>query len=187
LKDRYNTNLNIITNQIKQIENLVNEFSDFARMPKPLIKQNNIIKIIENNIRLLGKVNNNIKINFTNKTNKEIYFQCDSEQITRAIFNLIKNSIESINIKSQKIVDFKGLIDVEIDKRKDYIDIIILDNGIGFANLSNKDLIKPYYTTKKNGSGLGLAIVNKIIIDHNGSLKLSNTSNGAKIEIIFSN
>ena len=187
LKDRYNTNLNIITNQIKQIENLVNEFSDFARMPKPLIKQNNIIKIIENNIRLLGKVNNNIKINLTNKTNKEIYFQCDSEQITRAIFNLIKNSIESINIKSQKIVDFKGLIDVEIDKRKDYIDIIILDNGIGFANLSNKDLIKPYYTTKKNGSGLGLAIVNKIIIDHNGSLKLSNTSNGAKIEIIFSN
>ena len=52
--------------------------------------------------------------------------------------------------------------------------IIITDNGTGFENKTKKDLIKPYYTTKKNGSGLGLAIVNKIIADHNGSIYLSN-------------
>ena len=64
--------------------------------------------------------------------------------------------------------------------------ILIKDNGIGLLNLNKKDLLKPYYTTKKNGSGLGLSIVNKIILDHNGSLKLSNTTKGAKVELFFS-
>ena len=184
-KEKYNLNLNIINNQIKQIENLVNEFSDFARMPKPMFKKNNIISILNINIKLLSKINTNIDILF--KQNKdEINFDCDSEQLGRCFFNLIKNSIESINEKSEKNISFKGIIEIAITKRKDYINIIILDNGNGFKNLNNKDLIKPYYTTKKNGSGLGLSIVNKIISDHNGSIKLSNTNNGAKIEIIFS-
>ena len=184
-KEKYNLNLNIINNQIKQIENLVNEFSDFARMPKPMFKKNNIISILNINIKLLSKINTNINILF--KQNKdEINFDCDSEQLGRCFFNLIKNSIESINEKSEKNISFKGIIEIAITKRKDYINIIILDNGNGFKNLNNKDLIKPYYTTKKNGSGLGLSIVNKIISDHNGSIKLSNTNNGAKIEIIFS-
>ena len=133
----------------------------------------------------MSKINTNIDILF--KQNKdEINFDCDSEQLGRCFFNLIKNSIESINEKSEKNISFKGIIEIAITKRKDYINIIILDNGNGFKNLNNKDLIKPYYTTKKNGSGLGLSIVNKIISDHNGSIKLSNTNNGAKIEIIFS-
>ncbi len=186
-KDKFNTNLNIINSQIKQIEKLVNEFSDFARMPKPIFKKQDIVDIIDDNIKLISKLNKNIKINFSENADKKIYLECDYEQLSRALFNLIKNSIESINEKSEKNSNFKGLIDIAINKRSDYIGIIILDNGIGFANLENKDLIKPYYTTKKNGSGLGLAIVNKIITDHNGSLLLSNTNNGAKIEILFSN
>ena len=184
-KEKYKTNLNIINNQIKQIEMLVNEFSDFARMPKPLFKKNNIISILNNNIKLLSKLNKNINI-LLKQNQEEINFDCDSEQLGRCFFNLIKNSIESINEKTKKNPVFKGIIDIEINKRKDYINVIILDNGIGFENLNNKDLIKPYYTTKKNGSGLGLSIVNKIISDHNGSIKLSNINNGAKIEIIFS-
>ena len=74
----------------------------------------------------------------------------------------------------------------EIISRRDYILILIKDNGIGLLNLNKKYLLKPYYTTKKNGSGLGLSIVNKIILDHNGSLKLSNTTKGAKVELFFS-
>ena len=184
-KEKYNLNLNIINNQIKQIEKLVNEFSDFARMPKPIIKKNDIINILNVNIKLLSKINPNIDILF--KQNKDVInFDCDSEQLGRCFFNIIKNSIESINEKSEKNISFKGIIEIAITKRKDYINIIILDNGNGFKNLNNKDLIKPYYTTKKNGSGLGLSIVNKIISDHNGSIKLSNTNNGAKIEVIFS-
>ena len=66
-----------------------------------------------------------------------------------------------------------------------YIEINIFDNGIGFSSGNKKEIIKPYYTTKKNGSGLGLSIVNKIITDHNGSLNLSNYTKGARVKITF--
>ena len=182
-KDKYISSLNIILSQIKQIENLVNEFSDFARMPKPLIKDNNLNKILTNNINLLNKLDKKIKINL--KNDEIIFLKCDLEQINRAIFNLIKNSIESILDKREKNVDFQGVINIELLKRNEYIIVSIEDNGKGFTNNSKKDLIKPYFTTKKNGSGLGLSIVNKILIDHNGQLNLSNTKIGAKVEIRF--
>ena len=184
-KEKYEGNLNIINNQIKQIENLVNEFSDFARMPKPLMKENNLNNIINNNIKLLNKLNNKIQIKFITNKNKDIFFLCDLEQMNRVIFNLIKNSIDSISEKYLKNTDFKGLINIEIFKRNEYIGIIIFDNGTGFKNKKKEELIKPYFTTKKNGSGLGLSIVNKIITDHNGVIKFSNYNDGAKIQINF--
>ena len=66
--------------------------------------------------------------------------------------------------------------------------MIINDNGIGFGVLENniKDILNPYFTTKKNGTGLGLSIVNKIVNDHNGNIRFLNTDNGARIKIIFS-
>ena len=184
-KEKYEGNLNIINNQIKQIENLVNEFSDFARMPKPLMKENNLNNIINNNIKLLNKLNNKIEIKFSTSKNKDIFLLCDLEQMNRVIFNLIKNSIDSISEKYLKNTDFKGLINIEIFKRNEYIGIIIFDNGTGFKNKKKEELIKPYFTTKKNGSGLGLSIVNKIITDHNGVIKFSNYNDGAKIQINF--
>ena len=184
-KEKYEGNLNIINSQIKQIENLVNEFSDFARMPKPLMKENNLNNIINNNIKLLNKLNNKIEIKFTTSKNKDIFLLCDLEQMNRVIFNVIKNSIDSISEKYLKNTDFKGLINIEIFKRNEYIGIIIFDNGTGFKNKKKEELIKPYFTTKKNGSGLGLSIVNKIITDHNGEIKFSNYNDGAKIQINF--
>ena len=183
-KDKYNTNLQTIIKQIKQIENLVNEFSDFARMPKPLFKKNNLYEIINLNLELLNKIDKLIKINLIYK-NKNIEIICDQEQISRTFFNLVKNSIESIQEKASKTKDLKKIIDIEIIEIKDYIKLIISDSGTGF-NLDDKEnFIKPYYTTKKNGSGLGLSIVNKIINDHNGSIKFLNHDKGAKIEIIL--
>ena len=184
-KEKYEGNLNIINSQIKQIENLVNEFSDFARMPKPLMKENNLNNIINNNIKLLNKLNNKIEIKFTTNKNKDIFLLCDLEQMNRVIFNVIKNSIDSISEKYLKNTDFKGLINIEIFKRNEYIGIIIFDNGTGFKNKKKEELIKPYFTTKKNGSGLGLSIVNKIITDHNGEINFSNYNDGAKIQINF--
>jgi len=183
-RDNFNNYLKIINNQIKQIENLVNEFSDFARMPKPILKENDLIIILRENIKLLSQIDLTLKINFKFKQDKVI-FTCDSEQISRVFFNLIKNSIESIQEKYKKKDDFIKKIDIEITNKSDYIEFIIIDNGSGFSEKNLKNIIKPYFTTKSNGSGLGLSIVNKIINDHNGTIKFIQQKFGAKIIISF--
>ena len=96
----FNENLKIINNQIKQIENLVNEFSDFARMPKPILNNNDLIKILDENIKFLSEIDKSIVFDFI-KSKDELLFNCDKEQISRVFFNLIKNSIESIQQKSE--------------------------------------------------------------------------------------
>ena len=182
-KEKYENNLKTIVNQIKQIENLVNEFSDFARMPKPLFRENDLSELINSNINLLQKLDATIKIKLIFNSNKNIKIFCDYEQISRVILNIIKNSIESIREKAQKIGDFVKIIDIEIIKISDYIVIEISDNGVGFRDQQIENLIRPYYTTKEKGSGLGLSIVNKIINDHNGSINFNSTKIGAKVQI----
>ena len=183
-KNNFNEYLKTIIKQIKQIENLVNEFSDFARMPKPIFKENNLITISNENIKLLKEVDLDININFINKEEK-ILFVCDGEQISRVIFNLIKNSIESLQERYIKNPDFVKKIDIEITNKNDYIEFIITDNGTGFSEKNLKNILKPYFTTKEKGSGLGLSIVNKIINDHNGIIKIEQQKIGAKIIIKF--
>ena len=186
-KEKYQQNLQTIQKQIKQIENLVNEFSDFARMPKPLIKENNLYEVINENIILLSKIDSNIKIKLINHLHNNFLANFDYEQFNRLFFNLIKNSIESIQEKAEKDNKIDKNIDIEIRERRDYIIINILDTGIGFKDKKTKDLIKPYFTTKQKGTGLGLSIVDKIISDHNGSINFLNQNNGAKIQIIIPN
>ena len=186
-KEKYQQNLQTIQKQIKQIENLVNEFSDFARMPKPLIKENNLYEVINENIILLSKIDSNIKIKLINHLHNNSLANFDYEQFNRLFFNLIKNSIESIQEKAEKDNKIDKNIDIEIRERRDYIIINILDTGIGFKDKKTKDLIKPYFTTKQKGTGLGLSIVDKIISDHNGSINFLNQNNGAKIQIIIPN
>jgi len=184
-KKKYEIILKTILNQIKQIENLVNEFSDFARMPKPLFRENDIIDLFKININLLQEIDTNIKINLKLNGIKNMKLVCDYEQIGRVIFNLVKNSIESIQEKSLKTKVFDKIINIEIKTISDYIIIEIIDNGLGFSSEETKKLIKPYYTTKQKGTGLGLSIVNKIISDHNGSINFNSQENGAKVQIIL--
>ena len=141
-KDNFEENLKIINNQIKQIGNLVNEFSDFARMPKPVLKKNDLIKIIHENIKLLSEIDHSIKINLDNK-NPSILLECDKEQISRVIFNLIKNSVESIQQKAENSSNFDKIITIEIFERNNQIYIIIKDSGLGFENIKNniKDIL----------------------------------------------
>ena len=186
-KDKFINNLQTIQKQIKQIENLVNEFSDFARMPKPLLKKNNLNRVINENINLINKIDSNIKIKLINHLSKEVNINFDLEQFNRLFFNLIKNSLESIQEKAEKDSKNDKNIDIEIRERRDYIIVNIIDSGIGFKNKQTKELIKPYFTTKEKGTGLGLSIVDKIISDHNGSIQFLNHKNGAKVQIIFPN
>jgi two-component system nitrogen regulation sensor histidine kinase NtrY len=184
--ENFKENLKIINNQIKQIEKLVNEFSDFARMPKPIFQNNDLVTLMNDNIKLLQELDNSINIKFKNN-NQKILFNCDKEQLSRVFFNLIKNSIESIHQKSEKVSNFNKNISIELNQTDDDINLNINDNGIGFKNLNTdiKNILNPYFTTKQKGTGLGLSIVNKIINDHNGTIEFISINEGAKIKIIF--
>ena len=149
-KTNYNENLKIITNQIKQIGSLVNEFSDFARMPKPTLNDNDLVILLRENIKLLQKLDDSIIIELKFNTEK-IVFNSDKEQLSRVFFNLIKNAIESIQQKRENNLNFPGKITIEINRFDDNIKIILIDNGIGFGKFANKikDIVNPYFTTKK--------------------------------------
>jgi len=185
-KEKFKEYLEIINKQIKQIENLVNQFSDFARMPKPIFKDNDLAKIIDENLKLLRELDNKIEINL-DYHGKKIIFNSDYEQLSRTFFNLIKNGIESIQEKINQNPSFKGKINIELHNDNDLIEFTIIDNGIGFGifadNINN--ILNPYVTTKKKGTGLGLAIANKIINDHNGSIEFISLAYGAMVKIKF--
>ena len=185
-KDDFTKNLQIIGKQINQIENLVNEFSDFARMPKPILKDNNLVPLIQENINLINELDNSILIKF-NSNKGHIFLNSDNEQLSRVFFNLIKNSIESIQGKMLNNNNFKGEIDIMLIEHALTIDFIIKDNGVGFEIFADniRGILNPYFTTKEKGTGLGLAIVNKTINDHNGSIEFVPIKNGAKIQIKF--
>jgi two-component system, NtrC family, nitrogen regulation sensor histidine kinase NtrY len=182
----FKDNLKVINNQIKQIEKLVNEFSDFARMPKPIFQKNDLVSLLNENIKLLQELDLSIQIIFLNNSEK-VTLDSDKEQLSRVFFNLIKNSIESIHQKVEKDSNSNKKITIELINNNEHIKLNIIDTGIGFENLQTniKDILNPYFTTKKNGTGLGLSIVNKIINDHNGKIEFIPFNSGAKVEIIF--
>ena len=182
-KISFNEKVKTINKQVKLIEKLVNEFSDFARMPKPIFKKINLKKIVNDCLKLMKVNDDTIIIDF--KCDDYILIKADSEQISRVFINLIKNSIESLNEKYQKNNEFIKKIIIEIYQINDYIEILIIDNGTGFNTTNLSEISKPYFTTKKNGSGLGLSIVVKIINDHNGTIEFLNYKKGAKIKITF--
>ena len=182
--ENFSSYLNTITKQIKDIEHLVNEFSDFARMPKPILKKLDLSKVVSRSLNLheLSETDKNFKFS-KEKSSYEV--NADEEQLNRVFINLIKNSIESIDEKKSKKVDFKGEIKLDIKADSDYIYVTIIDNGVGFEQVDKARMLTPYYTTKKKGTGLGLAIVTKIISDHNGTILFNSIKNGAKVDIVL--
>jgi two-component system, NtrC family, nitrogen regulation sensor histidine kinase NtrY len=174
--------LNTITKQIKDIEHLVNEFSDFARMPKPVFKNVDLNQIISRSLNLNKLSETDIIFKFS-KNESINSINADEEQLNRVFINLLKNSIESIHEKKSKSVDFKGKINVDIKQDSDYIYVTIEDNGLGFDEVNKNKMLTPYFTTKKDGTGLGLAIVTKIISDHNSTILFKSINDGARVEI----
>ena len=178
--------LDTIRRQVNEIGYLVDEFSNFARLPNPILEKQDIHEII---IDIVNDYKNNYKmidfeLNF--ETNK-FEMLIDKSQISRVFQNLIVNSIHAIQEKNEST----GKINLKSTISNNNLNILILDNGIGLKYKKN-ELIKPYFTTKKRkgGSGLGLAIVEKILFDHNADFFIDNRDDGiegAKIEIKFDN
>ena len=175
--------LETINRQIQDIEKLVNEFSNFARMPRPILKRTNISNLTKKSldfIKMSSKNSINLKVN-----TEDLFIKGDEDQLNRALINLIKNSEEAFMEMAKKKVNFKGIIDIEIDSNNDYIVFRITDNGPGITDA--KKAMTPYFTTKKTGTGLGLPIVTKIINEHSGNFSIRNKKegNGTVINILL--
>ena len=180
-KNEFGDYLETINKQIKDIKKLVNEFSDFARMPSPILKKINVSDVINRTISFYKMSDKNLNLNFKNNPKEKYLINGDSEQLYRVFLNLIKNSLEAIQEKKQKDTNLQGKINVAINKNNEYIVIKMLDNGTGF--IDTKNIARPYYTTKKDGTGLGLPIVTKIINEHNGDINFVKNSRGAEVII----
>jgi two-component system, NtrC family, nitrogen regulation sensor histidine kinase NtrY len=174
--------LETIAKQIKDIEHLLNEFSDFARMPKPIFKKVDLNSIISRSFNLHKMSETNIEFTFFKEKEKN-YINADEEQFNRVFINLIKNSIESIQEKNIKNVDFKGKINIDIRDDSDYIYVVLADNGVGFNKVDRDKMQTPYFTTKKSGTGLGLAVVSKVLNDHNASITFNMNKDKAEVKV----
>ena len=174
--------LETINRQIKDIENLVNEFSNFARMPRPILKKINLIKVVKKSLDFINMTSKN-KINLL-CNHKELLVNGDEDQLNRVFINLIKNSEESFSYFNEKQPNFRGNIDIEIDHNNDYIFCRITDNAPGITDA--KKAMTPYFTTKKTGTGLGLPIVTKIINEHSGNLTIKNNKKPSGTTVIIS-
>ena len=175
--------LETINRQIKDIEGLVNEFSDFARMPLPILKKTNVLEIVNRSIEFYKMSNKDLKIELKKSSKEKYFINGDNEQLHRVFLNLIKNSIEAIQEKKQKVTNLQGKINIEIIKNNECIVIKILDNGTGFNDIKN--ITKPYFTTKRDGTGLGLPIVTKIINEHKGDIYFYKNLKGAEVDIFL--
>ena len=163
-----------IKRQIFLIQNLVNEFSNFARLPKAINKKINFSEILL--IYIDEYKRNYPNISFNQSIQNEVYINFDQSYIDIILNNLFKNSIEALDGSSNPIIE------ISLNNNENHILFSFFDNGPGYEG-NIEDLIKPYFSTK-NSSGLGLPLIDKIIRDNNGNLKIkTNNYSGFKVEI----
>lgn len=167
----------MIITQVEELKRLVNEFSNFARMPAANPSPSDISEIINEALSLYRETHK--EVDFVFNDSKEVpVFNLDREQIRRVMINLFDNAIEAIEGKG------KVVIDLHYDNILKMVRIEVVDNGRGISPENKARLFEPYFSTKKQGTGLGLAIVSTIITDHNGFIRVKdNKPKGTKFII----
>ena len=162
----------MISQQVDDLKNLVNEFSNFARMPAIKPTENNLNDVINECLPLYREGHKNIA--FSNNLYPDLpATKFDREQIKRVIINLLENSVAA--------VDDQGTIAIHTDYNQELqiVSVSIADTGCGIPAEDKSRLFEPYFSTKKTGTGLGLAIVSTIITDHGGYIRVrDNKPNG---------
>ena len=173
----FDESINIITQEVEGMKDLLNEFLRFSRMPAPDPKMTSLHKIIDDILISYSEHEKNIEIKKTFDPDLAKLI-IDPEQIRRVLINLFENSTDAldeggtIHIRT-KVLDGKKIVRIEFS-----------DNGVGISSADREKLFLPHFTTKRRGTGLGLAIVNRIIIDHNGTINVQdNHPRGTKFII----
>ncbi len=167
----------MIIRQVEELKGLMNEFSNFARMPASNPAPADIRRIIEEALSLYKEAHKDVKLVFMDSKTVPV-FNLDREQMKRVMINLLDNAIESID------GDGEVVIGLDYDKVLQIVRIEVADNGRGISPENKLRLFEPYFSTKKQGTGLGLAIVNTIITDHNGFIRVQdNEPKGTKFII----
>ncbi|HOI45183.1 MAG TPA: ATP-binding protein, partial [Candidatus Aminicenantes bacterium] len=160
------------------IKSMVDEFSNFARMPKVQPQAADIREIVEQAVSLFRGIFTDIEFEVLFSADIPPSVSMDPEQMKRAIINILDNAIDAMN-KQGKIT-----VNTFLDQQNRRLHVEITDSGPGITAEEKSKLFLPHFSTKKKGSGLGLAIVNQIIREHNGTVDVvNNRPQGAKFII----
>ena len=159
-----------IVRQVDDIRRMVDEFSRFARMPKPVMEGEDVADTVRQVVFLMRVGHPDLEI-VTDIKEEPLRAQFDRRLISQALTNIIKNATEAIEAVPAETLG-KGRIEVVAAREGDDIVIDVIDNGIGLPKVSRSRLLEPYVTTREKGTGLGLAIVGRVLEDHGGGIEL---------------
>ena len=169
--DQLENMTDVIVRQTDELRRIVDEFSQFARMPEPDRRPTDFGELLKGAILLQESGQPNVSFTL-NLPNGKLWIDADSSMIGRAITNLLKNSGESIEEALKKSPKRKGEIRVVASQTDRSVVLTVVDNGTGLPEDRSR-LLEPYVTNRQSGTGLGLSIVVKTIEEHGGTFSLS--------------
>jgi two-component system nitrogen regulation sensor histidine kinase NtrY len=169
-----------IIRQVGDLRKMVDEFSSFARLPKPIFRTEDPVALARRALFLQDVARPDMEFVFS--AEDEIgTIACDRHQFGQAMTNVLKNAVEAVEAKGKDSPPgYSGRIVVEMRQDDGAIIIRIIDNGIGLPHDSER-IIEPYVTTREKGTGLGLAIVNKIVEEHGGEMAFAPSEVGGTV------
>ncbi len=169
-----------IIRQVGDLRRMVDEFSSFARMPKPTYREENVIDIVRQTVFLHDVAHTDIAFS-TAFSDGPINLICDRRLLSQAMTNILKNAVEAIAVASKG----GGAVHVTVDNADGQISIAVEDDGVGLPD-DRSAIVEPYVTMRDGGTGLGLAIVRKIVEEHGGQLRFSDRlGGGSVVSMIF--
>jgi two-component system nitrogen regulation sensor histidine kinase NtrY len=167
---------NTIVRQVGDLRKMVDEFSSFARLPKPVFRTEDAQDLVKQALFLQEVAHPEIDYSFA--AEGETAIACDRHQLGQAMTNVLKNAAEAIEARGRTAErDYRGRIAVTMSATREMVSIAVDDNGVGLPQ-DRERIVEPYVTTREKGTGLGLAIVNKIVEEHGGEMTFGGAEGG---------
>lgn len=176
-----------IVRQVGGLRAMVDEFSSFARLPKPVFRDEDALDLVRQAVFLQEVAHSGIAFGVTSSELIDREMRCDRHQFGQAMTNVLKNAVEAVEARAAEAKGaYAGEIAVTMRDAGEAIVVTIEDNGVGLP-ANPERLTEPYVTTREKGTGLGLAIVNKIVDEHGGNMSFASApSGGTRVTLRFS-